>query len=217
MNPNPAESVKAKKTRRRLRLSCVECTKRRQVCLLYSSKYIDLPSSQQKCDRANPCGLCTSRGVPHLCYWSPVPIARPTPARPPSHTKTAMIESEDKKEVQQLSDRICLLEQQLEQSRINADFAWSGSQSSSSFGSVLFPNSRNDSPASPALSSSPSINNNHSASSSPEPASWNSEGGPCLDPITLETIALSLQVLPAGQEGYFGRGSSLHTLQTVRG
>ncbi|KAG6844386.1 hypothetical protein H0H87_007290 [Tephrocybe sp. NHM501043] len=47
------ESGKEKKTRRRLRLSCVECTKRRQ------------------------------RGVTHLCRWETVPVARPAPARPP--------------------------------------------------------------------------------------------------------------------------------------
>ncbi|KAG6820824.1 hypothetical protein H0H93_011118 [Arthromyces matolae] len=61
------ESGKEKKTRRRLRLSCVECTKRRQ-----------------KCDRKYPCSLCTQRGVTHLCRWETVPVARPTPARPPN-------------------------------------------------------------------------------------------------------------------------------------
>ncbi|KAG6920136.1 hypothetical protein DXG01_004902 [Tephrocybe rancida] len=52
-NQKVSESGKEKKTRRRLRLSCVECTKRRQ------------------------------RGVTHLCRWETVPLARPTPARPP--------------------------------------------------------------------------------------------------------------------------------------
>ncbi|KAJ7188570.1 hypothetical protein C8R46DRAFT_1055130 [Mycena filopes] len=62
----PDTGKKEKKTRRRLRLSCVECTKRRQ-----------------RCDRVYPCGLCVSRGVSHLCRWENVPVARPAPARPP--------------------------------------------------------------------------------------------------------------------------------------
>ncbi|KAH0588706.1 hypothetical protein H2248_004512 [Termitomyces sp. 'cryptogamus'] len=66
-NHTALEPVKEKKTRRRLRLSCVECTKRRQ-----------------KCDRKYPCSLCTQRGVTHLCRWETVPLARPTPARPPN-------------------------------------------------------------------------------------------------------------------------------------
>ncbi|KZP19385.1 hypothetical protein FIBSPDRAFT_932896 [Athelia psychrophila] len=57
---------KEKRTRRRLRVSCVECTKRRQ-----------------KCDRQTPCGLCVSRGVAHLCKWESQPVSRPAPARPP--------------------------------------------------------------------------------------------------------------------------------------
>lgn len=63
---SPAEEPK-KKTRRRLRVSCVECTRRRQ-----------------KCDRQQPCGLCTSRGVVHLCRWELEPFARPSPVRPPN-------------------------------------------------------------------------------------------------------------------------------------
>ncbi|EJC98978.1 uncharacterized protein FOMMEDRAFT_148940 [Fomitiporia mediterranea MF3/22] len=55
-----------KRTRRRLRVSCVECTRRRQ-----------------KCDRQQPCSLCKTRGVEHLCRWETEPFARPPPARPP--------------------------------------------------------------------------------------------------------------------------------------
>ncbi|KAI5123647.1 hypothetical protein M0805_001680 [Coniferiporia weirii] len=58
--------VSTRKTRRRLRVSCVECTRRRQ-----------------KCDRQQPCGLCRTRGVEHLCRWETEPFARPPPARPP--------------------------------------------------------------------------------------------------------------------------------------
>ncbi|CAL1698140.1 unnamed protein product [Somion occarium] len=60
-----SDGGKVKQTRRRQRLSCVECTKRRQ-----------------KCDRQFPCGLCTSRGIPHLCRWEPI-VVRPPPQRPP--------------------------------------------------------------------------------------------------------------------------------------
>lgn len=40
----------------------------------------------KKCDRQQPCGLCTSRGVEHLCRWELEPFARPPPARPPNGT-----------------------------------------------------------------------------------------------------------------------------------
>ncbi|KAL5524803.1 hypothetical protein ACEPAF_9949 [Sanghuangporus sanghuang] len=66
----PAEPPK-KRTRRRLRVSCVECTRRRQ-----------------KCDRQQPCGLCKTRGVEHLCRWETEPYARPPPARPPGRAGT---------------------------------------------------------------------------------------------------------------------------------
>lgn len=41
----------------------------------------------QKCDREQPCGLCKSRGVEHLCRWELEPFARPPPARPPAGLK----------------------------------------------------------------------------------------------------------------------------------
>lgn len=213
MDADSTVPVKVKKTRRRLRLSCVECTKRRQVHMFHLSKSIifmlpSCPSSLQKCDRAYPCGLCVSRGVPHLCHWSPVPIARPTPAKPPARTKT-VVESEDQKKMQHLSDRICLLERQLEQSGTSAFFA--GPSYPVNSGPQLS-NSRHDSPE----QSSSSV---HSGSvfSTPEPASWNSDSVPCLDADTLESIAHSLRILPADQELHAGRGSSLHTLRQVRG
>ncbi|TCD67133.1 Oaf3p [Steccherinum ochraceum] len=61
--PNPGG--KTKQTRRRQRLSCVECARRRQ-----------------KCDRQIPCGLCTARGIPDLCRWEPI-VVRPAPQRAP--------------------------------------------------------------------------------------------------------------------------------------
>ncbi|OCB88722.1 hypothetical protein A7U60_g4103 [Sanghuangporus baumii] len=67
----PGDIAKQKKTRRRLRVSCVECTRRRQ-----------------KCDRTQPCGLCRRRGVEHLCRWELEPFARPQPSRPTGSRKT---------------------------------------------------------------------------------------------------------------------------------
>ncbi|KAK2467865.1 hypothetical protein APHAL10511_000160 [Amanita phalloides] len=87
---------KEKKTRRRLRLSCVECTKRRQ-----------------KCDRNHPCSLCISRNVPHLCRWENVPVARPTPVRPPHFAGSAIADSEST--IKELQERIKVLENALAQ------------------------------------------------------------------------------------------------------
>ncbi|KAF8058799.1 hypothetical protein FPV67DRAFT_1523765 [Lyophyllum atratum] len=87
-----SETGKEKKTRRRLRLSCVECTKRRQ-----------------KCDRKYPCSLCVSRGVTHLCRWETVPLARPAPARPPNVSTLPSSEQT----IQQLLSRIASLEKAL--------------------------------------------------------------------------------------------------------
>ncbi|KAF8627808.1 hypothetical protein AX15_004233 [Amanita polypyramis BW_CC] len=90
-----------KKTRRRLRLSCVECTKRRQ-----------------KCDRNHPCSLCVSRNVAHLCRWENVPVARPAPARPPYFASCTAAENEAT--IRELQGRVRLLEEALsQQSRIS--------------------------------------------------------------------------------------------------
>ncbi|KAF7321391.1 hypothetical protein MKEN_00659400 [Mycena kentingensis (nom. inval.)] len=90
-SPIQDPTKKEKKTRRRLRLSCVECTKRRQ-----------------RCDRQLPCGLCVSRGVQHLCRWENTPFARPTPARPP-----VMPGSSDQDTIHRLTERIATLENTL--------------------------------------------------------------------------------------------------------
>ncbi|GJE92953.1 Zn(II)2Cys6 transcription factor [Phanerochaete sordida] len=86
-----SQGGKVKQTRRRQRLSCVECTKRRQ-----------------RCDRQFPCGLCTTRGIPHLCRWEPI-VVRPTPQRPP----TAAISAAANSTIETLSARIAALEQAL--------------------------------------------------------------------------------------------------------
>ncbi|KAH8830901.1 hypothetical protein DL96DRAFT_1594763 [Flagelloscypha sp. PMI_526] len=61
IEPLDGSNGKEKKRRNRQRLSCTECTKRRQ-----------------KCDRQRPCGLCTSRGVTHLCRWESDYVKPPT-------------------------------------------------------------------------------------------------------------------------------------------
>ncbi|KAF8995491.1 hypothetical protein BDQ17DRAFT_1019802 [Cyathus striatus] len=91
-----SEGRKEKKTRRRLRLSCVECTKRRQ-----------------KCDRNYPCSLCVSRGVAHLCRWETVPVARPPPARPPVEALRATNATDTDTIIKELSARVALLERAL--------------------------------------------------------------------------------------------------------
>ncbi|KAH9852904.1 hypothetical protein C2E23DRAFT_824099 [Lenzites betulinus] len=88
----PSASGKAKQTRRRQRLSCVECTRRRQ-----------------KCDRQIPCGLCVSRGVSHLCRWEPL-AARPPPQRPPQGAPTIPTDSAQST-ISALSARIASLEE----------------------------------------------------------------------------------------------------------
>ncbi|KAL5528505.1 hypothetical protein ACEPAF_7641 [Sanghuangporus sanghuang] len=82
----PGDIAKQKKTRRRLRVSCVECTRRRQ-----------------KCDRTQPCGLCRRRGVEHLCRWELEPFARPQPSRPTGSRKTENKSSLEKRAESQSS------------------------------------------------------------------------------------------------------------------
>ncbi|KAI0776760.1 hypothetical protein BD413DRAFT_610348 [Trametes elegans] len=94
--PDPAKQSatgKAKQTRKRQRLSCVECTRRRQ-----------------KCDRQIPCGLCVSRGVPQLCRWEPI-VARPAPQRPPEGAPTVAVPEAAHSTIAALSARIAALEE----------------------------------------------------------------------------------------------------------
>ncbi|KAF4620331.1 hypothetical protein D9613_000355 [Agrocybe pediades] len=96
------KAAKEKKTRRRLRLSCVECTKRRQ-----------------KCDRKYPCSLCVTRGVEHLCRWESVPVARPTPARPPANAlrDSASGQTDQSELIAELRKKITSLEGELERAK----------------------------------------------------------------------------------------------------
>ncbi|KAH8084905.1 hypothetical protein BXZ70DRAFT_566096 [Cristinia sonorae] len=87
---------KVKHTRRRQRLSCVECTKRRQ-----------------KCDRQIPCSLCSSRGIAHLCRWEPI-VVRPPPQRPPDQTRATAGQAQGPSHtVESLLARVAELEEAL--------------------------------------------------------------------------------------------------------
>ncbi|KAI0830224.1 hypothetical protein BC628DRAFT_1313978 [Trametes gibbosa] len=79
---------KVKRTRRRQRLNCVECTRKRT-----------------KCDRQIPCSTCVSRGIPQLCRWEPM-VVRPAPQAPPEGALSGST-------IAALSSRIAVLEQTL--------------------------------------------------------------------------------------------------------
>ncbi|KAJ6593610.1 hypothetical protein B0H19DRAFT_27376 [Mycena capillaripes] len=191
----PDTPKKEKKTRRRLRLSCVECTKRRQ-----------------RCDRVYPCGLCVSRGVSHLCRWENVPVARPTPARPPVVPAPGTSDS-----IQQLSARIASLEQTVVAERLRnrsrSDQQHESSPHSSSRGLSL---SNDYSPHNSVVSlQSPSSVN--SPYSSPEPYEEDSErlaATPLPDNVYQTVSSLTQQSLAHHGE-YIGRGSSLSALYSI--
>ncbi|KAJ6558470.1 hypothetical protein DFH09DRAFT_922599, partial [Mycena vulgaris] len=199
----PSDSgKKEKKTRRRLRLSCVECTKRRQ-----------------RCDRVYPCGLCVSRGVSHLCRWENVPVARPTPARPPVVPAPGTNDAS----IQQLSARIASLEQTVvaerRRNRTRSDThldAFSGSSPHSSSRGLSIPNDY--SPHNSVVSlQSPSSGN--SPYSSPEPYSQEDENERLpATPLTegvYHTVASLTQQSIAHHGEYIGRGSSLSALYSI--
>ncbi|KAJ3733804.1 hypothetical protein DFJ43DRAFT_196013 [Lentinula guzmanii] len=177
--------------RRRLRLSCIECTKRRQ-----------------RCDRAQPaCGLCKSRGVEHLCRWATVPFARPTPEKPPA-TTVAIADSEDKRKIQQLSDYIRMLEQELEH-----QYVTTGNTSSSA--------DRLGFSRSPGLILNSSPDTPYRFCNSTTHAYGNGTGQNLLSsqndlhPTILSSIACPQVAHPLkcqGSEGLFGRGSILYNI-----
>ncbi|KAJ7209650.1 hypothetical protein GGX14DRAFT_631284 [Mycena pura] len=195
--PPASDSVKReKKTRRRLRLSCVECTKRRQ-----------------RCDRVYPCGLCVSRGVSHLCRWENVPVARPTPARPPVISSPATDET-----MQQLSARIASLEQTVVAERLRSgrsehlDALAASSPHSSSRGLDEYsPHNSVVSLLSPSGGNSPY--------SSPEPYSQEDENEkiavtPLPDNVYKTVSSLVRQSMTHHGE-YIGGGSSLSALYSI--
>ncbi|KAK7057471.1 hypothetical protein R3P38DRAFT_1175690 [Favolaschia claudopus] len=198
MSPMPDLPKKEKKTRRRLRLSCVECTKRRQ-----------------RCDRVYPCGLCVSRGVSHLCRWENVPVARPTPARPPVMPSSGKPDS-----IQELSARIASLEKSVVAERLrNSRNQYDPTAASSSHSSRLgLPHLDQYSPALSAASlQSPSSEN--SPYSSPEPCSQDDEGEslalPFLSNDVHRTVSSLMQHLISQPGEYIGRGSSLSALYSI--
>ncbi|KAG5646228.1 hypothetical protein DXG03_004055 [Asterophora parasitica] len=188
------ETGKEKKTRRRLRLSCVECTKRRQ-----------------KCDRTYPCSLCVSRGVSHLCRWETVPVARPAPARPPKTTSS-------EETIQQLLSRIASLEQALGEQNVqelygqtNADALFHNTPSGSSTLMATEGASSYVSPGPDIPSPSPS---NLRGTDEEEPLSRPLNH---LQPAAYATTS-ALAHLSLGHHGeYIGRGSvicALHAIST---
>ncbi|KAJ7497031.1 hypothetical protein FB451DRAFT_212266 [Mycena latifolia] len=198
----PEGAKKEKKTRRRLRLSCVECTKRRQ-----------------RCDRVYPCGLCVSRGVSHLCRWENVPVARPAPARPPVVPAPGTSDAS----IRQLSARIASLEQTVVAERLrnrprsdNHLDALSGSSPHSSSRGLSLPNDY--SPHNSVVSlQSPSSGN--SPYSSPEPYSQDDDNEripatPLSDGV-YHTVASLTQQSMAHHGEYIGRGSSLSALYSI--
>ena len=91
------------------------------------------PVCAQKCDRKHPCSLCTTRGVAHLCRWETVPLARPTPARPPPSAlkEAAAAPTESPSLVADLKQRIAALERELEQMRERCSSPSAGRSTSS--------------------------------------------------------------------------------------
>ncbi|KAJ7039188.1 hypothetical protein C8F04DRAFT_1255333 [Mycena alexandri] len=193
---------KEKKTRRRLRLSCVECTKRRQ-----------------RCDRVYPCGLCVSRGVSHLCRWENVPVARPTPARPPVVPASAG----SSESIQQLSARIASLEQTVVAERLrnrsHSDNLHDGltvSSPHSSSRGLSLPNDYSPHNSVVSLQSPSSANSPYS---SPEPYSQEDENDrlaatPLPDNV-YQTVSSLTQQSIAHHGEFVGRGSSLSALYSI--
>ncbi|KAJ7874785.1 hypothetical protein B0H14DRAFT_91706 [Mycena olivaceomarginata] len=201
MSPSHDSPKKEKKTRRRLRLSCVECTKRRQ-----------------RCDRVYPCGLCVSRGVSHLCRWENVPVARPTPARPPVIPSPGSNDS-----IQQLSARIASLEKTVVAERLrnrsrsdNHHDSLSVSSPHSSSRGLSLPNDYSPGDSVVSLHSPSSANSPYS---SPEPYSQEDENerlaAPHLSDNVYHTVSSLAQQSIAHHGEYIGRGSSLSALYSI--
>ncbi|KAG6813127.1 hypothetical protein H0H92_013751 [Tricholoma furcatifolium] len=193
---------KEKKTRRRLRLSCVECTKRRQ-----------------KCDRKYPCSLCTQRGVTHLCRWETVPLARPAPARPPVGTTHPTSEQT----IEILRARIADLENALSE-KPNYNILPTKVEplhdsiipTSPSGSSTLGASTAN---TSPYASPTPDLLPMHSFSSTDQRGEEDLEPplGPlkCLQPVMYNTTS-TLARLSLGHHGeYIGRGSLICALHAI--
>ncbi|KAJ7714340.1 hypothetical protein DFH07DRAFT_380442 [Mycena maculata] len=197
----PEPGKKEKKTRRRLRLSCVECTKRRQ-----------------RCDRVYPCGLCVSRGVSHLCRWENVPVARPAPARPPVVPAAGTSDAS----IQQLSARIATLEQTVVAERLrnrprSDNHLDALSPRSSSRGLSI----SNDYSPHNSVASLQSASSGNSPYSSPEPYSQDDENErlasaatPLPDSVYHTVSSLAQQSLAHHGE-YIGGGSSLSALYSI--
>ncbi|KAL1756231.1 hypothetical protein FB107DRAFT_211856 [Schizophyllum commune] len=99
----PQQQARPKQKRHRPRLSCTNCTNRRQ-----------------KCDRQHPCGLCIERNVQDTCEYLSVPYARPAPGRGSGSAESSTSQglrarvAELEQEQTGLRDRNAVLEQENE-------------------------------------------------------------------------------------------------------
>ncbi|KAJ6495658.1 hypothetical protein C8R47DRAFT_367971 [Mycena vitilis] len=158
----------------------------------------------QRCDRVYPCGLCVSRGVSHLCRWENVPVARPTPARPP------VVPSPVGDSIQQLSARIASLEQTVVAERL---LNRHDSSPHSSGRGLSLPNEYSPRNSVVSLQSSSA----NSPYSSPEPYEEDAErlaAAPLPDDVYQTVSSLTQQSLAHHGE-YIGRGSSLSALYSI--
>lgn len=183
-----SEAGKAKQTRKRQRLSCVECTKRRQ-----------------KCDRQIPCGLCISRGVAHLCRWEPI-VVRPIPQRPPVDATQSVPDAE---KIQALSSRIAVLEQMLLGQNVALPTGQASSRESSSGSGNSLTQSSND----PESLERQSARQNAMAAPSPD----TTIGGPhALYDFKVQAAAVALaQLSLAPRDEYVGGGTILCALHKM--
>lgn len=172
----------------------------------------------QRCDRVYPCGLCVSRGVSHLCRWENVPVARPTPARPPVIPSPGSNDS-----IQQLSARIASLEKTVVAERLrnrsrsdNHHDSLSVSSPHSSSRGLSLPNDYSPGDSVVSLHSPSSANSPYS---SPEPYSQEDENerlaAPHLSDNVYHTVSSLAQQSIAHHGEYIGRGSSLSALYSV--
>ncbi|KAH9852903.1 hypothetical protein C2E23DRAFT_729689 [Lenzites betulinus] len=203
-------SGKVKRTRRRQRLNCVECTRKRT-----------------KCDRQIPCSTCVSRGIPQLCRWEPI-VVRPAPEGPPEGALAGST-------IAALSSRIAVLEQTL--LRQNLQHERSAQANADSQPSVLnTPQSASTAPAveNPVFGGAPnSVSQTHPAPITATPpsveditvhadtphANATSDGGECAlslfdHEIQVAAIAMA-QMSLAPRDEYVGGGTVLCALNRL--
>ncbi|KAH9920875.1 uncharacterized protein BXZ73DRAFT_91886 [Epithele typhae] len=187
-----------KQTRRRQRLSCVECTRRRQ-----------------KCDRQIPCSLCVSRGIPHLCRWEPL-VQRPAPQRPPDGAPTSPAQST----IAALTARITLLEETITRQNKLISGQHSDRLTWSLDGDTMVPpewrtvdTPDEEAPPEPSAED-PDL---FYLQSSDPPGDSTEDGGPCESDVQLAAVEMARLTLAPSDE-YIGTGTivcAIHKLGNV--